>query len=113
MQLIFKRDVAQELKDKYTILELESIPVEGQMLEAFCLVPAEKIIGEMSTLQYNIALHEDFVRAIKDNNVEECLSIATQLKGNFGGELDTFYEVIVDRCNATGSTRFLVPPIIP
>ena len=110
MQLIFSRAAAEELKDKYTILELETIPTENnELLEVFCLVPSESIIMEIQTLDTNIERHKQFVQAIKDNNVETCIELGEKLRYKFGGELDSFYDIIIDRCQRTGSTKFIVP----
>ena len=113
MQLIFNREAAEELMDKYTILELEAVPADGKMLDVFCLVPSESIIMEIATLEANIQLHEQFVQAIKDNNVATCLDLGQQLIHKFGGELDSFYQIIVDRCKETGSTKFSIPEHVP
>jgi hypothetical protein len=54
-------------------------------------------------------LHEQLVSAIKDNQTDTCMSIIPDLLGKFGGELDSFYEIIMSRCKETGSTRFSIP----
>ena len=113
MQLIFSREAAEELKDKYTILELESVPAEDKMLEVFCLVPSESIIMEIATLERNIELHQEFVQAIKEDNVATCLDLGGRLMYKFGGELDSFYQIIIDRCKQTGTTKFSIPEHIP
>ena len=113
MQLIFNREAAEELMDKYTILELEAVPADGKMLDVFCLVPSESIIMEISTLEQNIELHREFVQAIRDDNVATCLDLGQSLMHKFGGELDSFYQIIMDRCKETGSTKFSIPEQIP
>lgn len=113
MQLIFSREAAEELKDKYTILELEAVPAENKMLEVFCLVPSENIIMEIATLEKNIELHKEFVQAIKDDNIATCLDLGQKLMYKFGGELDSFYQIIMDRCKETGSTKFSIPEHLP
>ena len=39
MQLIFGRDNAEQLKERYTVLELETVEKDGTSLEVFCLIP--------------------------------------------------------------------------
>jgi hypothetical protein len=109
MQIIFNRVTADQLREKYTVLELEAITVNDKTLEAFCVVPVEHIAMEMATLEYNVSLHEQLVSAIKNNEVDNCVKIIPDLLGKFGGELDSFYEIIMSRCTNTGSTRFSMP----
>jgi hypothetical protein len=113
MQIIFGREAAEQAREKYTVLELETIPVEGgKSLEAFCVVPVESLVMEMQSLEQNMQVHEQFVQAVKDDDVDTCQALAPQLVGKFGGELDTFYQIINDRCRNTGSTAFTVPPTV-
>lgn len=113
MQIVFNRVNADQLREKYTVLELEAITVNEQTLEAFCVVPVEHIAMEMATLEYNVSLHEDLVAAIKNNEADNCIRIIPDLMGKFGGELDSFYEIILERCKTTGSTQFLMPEQVP
>jgi hypothetical protein len=51
--------------------------------------------------------------AIKDNEVDNSIKIIPDLMGKFGGELDSFYEIIMSRCTDTGSTKFSIPGNLP
>ena len=106
MQIVFTKKVAEDLREKYTVLELEEVPVDGKMLEAFCVVSADKIIGELEFLTDSIQEHNRLVQAIKDNDTTTCLELCEHLTGKFGGELDTFYSVITNRIKKTNSTAF-------
>jgi hypothetical protein len=108
MQIIMGEQVARELEEKYTVLELDTIPVEGQMVPAYCVLEPENIVFEMSTLPSNIELHKKLIHAIKENDAQAAGVIADSLLGCFGGELDSFYEIIIDRINNTGSTALVL-----
>ena len=43
MNIIFGRENAEKLREKYTVLDLEKLVVEDKEVEVFCLIPAEKI----------------------------------------------------------------------
>ena len=43
MQIIWHPEAAERLSNSHTVLELESFPVNGEILRAWCVVPAEKI----------------------------------------------------------------------
>jgi hypothetical protein len=97
MDIIFSREAANNLRERYTVLELETFEVEGQTLETFCVIPAESIFTEMQDLSSNIKLHEQLIQAIKDKDTKLCVDLSEVLKGRFGGELDSFYDIIRER----------------
>jgi hypothetical protein len=102
MQIIFSRAAAEQLREKYTVLELETITKDGITVEAFCVIPAEKInLGELPELEHNIRLHEEFVSALKNQNHKICNDLYPYVKGKFGGELDSFYDIIIERIQNT------------
>jgi hypothetical protein len=101
MQLIFGKDVAEKLKERYTVLELETLDVEGKPLEVFCVIPAEKIaMSELTTVEHSTKLHNDFVAALKCSDYKICQDLSVHLIGRWGGEVDTFYEEILKRINS-------------
>ena len=98
MQIIFSRAVAQELQSQHTVLELETITKDGVTVEAFCVVPADRInLAELPQLEHNCKLHQAFVDAYKTQDYKICNDLYPHLLGRFGGELDTFYQEIVRR----------------
>ena len=99
MQIIWDQAVAEKLMNSHTILELETFNVDDKQLTAYCVVPAEKILSEMAQLAGNKELHVAFVTAFNEKDYPRCLELYTHLMGKFGGEVDTFYEEIVNRIN--------------
>lgn len=98
MQLIFGKDAANQLRDRYTVLELETFDVDGKLLEVFCVVPAEKIaLTEITTIEHITKLHNDFVEALKRKEYKLCKDLYIHLIGRFAGELDSFYDEIIKR----------------
>lgn len=97
MDIIFSREAAENLKERYTVLELETFQVNEKTLETFCIVPAEKIINEMSQLPDNVNLHEQLIQAIKKQEKQTVIDLAEVLRGKFGGELDSFYDIVRER----------------
>ena len=100
MQVIFTRQVAEQLSDRYTVLELETFTLpDEQILETFCVVPAEKMnLGELPLLDEHKNMHNEFIAQLKEKNYKYCESAVPDLLGKFGGELDSFYEIILERC---------------
>ena len=97
MHIVWDKEAVKELRKKHTVLELESFPVNGEMFSAWCVIPAEKIVPELGSLNAYIELHEGFVQAYKEKDAKLCTDIAEHLMGKFGGELDTFYTEILSR----------------
>jgi len=105
MDIIFGRENAEKLREKYTVLDLETVQADGKSLEVFCLIPGDKIsIGDLPTLDQWIKLHNDFLEGYKTQQYKYCRDCIEHLTGKFGGELDTFYEEILRRINEVEET---------
>jgi len=98
MHIVVGKEHADKLAERYTVLPLEEFVKDGVHVDAYCVVPADKInLGEMVSLEESVRVHNEFISAYKDGNwlrVHECYE---HLMGKFGGELDTFYDEIVSR----------------
>jgi hypothetical protein len=100
MDIIFSREAANALMDRYVVLELEPHSVGEDILETFCVVPADKIpLTETVMLDHWKKLHGEFVQANKDKNGKLCKDLAEYLVGKWGSELDEFYEIVCGRYN--------------
>jgi hypothetical protein len=98
MNVVFSRQVAEQLKDKYLVLEMETFKAGDADVETFCVVGGDSIPQtEMPTLKHYEQLHIDFVAALKQGRHNFCLELVPHLRGKFGGELDSFYDVIYER----------------
>jgi hypothetical protein len=105
MQILFNRQAAQEVATKYTVLELEEHLVGEDILETFCVVPAEKIpLSEMVMIEHWKKLHAEFVQANKDKNGKLCRDLAEHLTGKWGGEMDEYYEIVCGRFPVENTT---------
>ena len=101
MQLIFGKQNAEQLQDKYTVLELETVEKEGHSIDVYCLIPGDKIgLAELPQLDQWKQLHADFLVGYHDHQYTYCRQAIEHLMGKFGGEVDTFYEEILKRIDA-------------
>ena len=104
MQIVFGRDIAKQISERYTVLELETFRGEKQDVEAFCVVPADKIpVEDMSRVDELKSLHQDFINSFNAEDYENCRKLYPQLHGHWKGELDSFYETIFKKVNLTNS----------
>lgn len=98
MQIIFGKENAEKMRSKYVVLELETFVKDDVLVEAFCLIPAEKTnLTELPRLGEHVKNHEDFIAAYKDNDAVKCKQLYETVKGKFQGEVDTFYDEIISR----------------
>ena len=101
MDIIFGRENAEKLREKYTVLDLETVEKDGHSIEVFCLIPADKIsIGDLPQLDQWVKLHHEFLDGYHTQQWNYCRQCIEHLTGKFGGECDTFYEEITKRINA-------------
>jgi hypothetical protein len=103
MHIIFGRDVAEELRNRHSVLELETFQVEDRdPVTAFCVVPAEAIaLGEMPDIERYSRIHQALVDAWNRQDYVTVAEGIAHLKGKFGGELESFYEIIESRIKDT------------
>lgn len=98
MNIILGRERADELREKFTVLELESFEhTDGMQIPAFCVIPAEKIpLAELPMLDNWINMHSVLITEFKKGNRNYCEQAIEHLRGKFGGELDTFYDHVLE-----------------
>ncbi len=100
MQIIFGRENAEKLRQKYTVLDLETVEKDEVSIEVFCLIPADKIsLGDLPQLENWVKLHNDFLNGYHSKQYKFCRDCIEHLMGKFGGEVDTFYDEILRRIN--------------
>jgi hypothetical protein len=98
MNIIFGRDQAAVLSEKYTVLELDTIRVgeNGPELTAFCVIESIPIM-EMPKVESMKNLHENLMVEYRKRDWNYCTQALEYLRGFWGHELDTFYDSIGTR----------------
>lgn len=98
MNIIFNREIANYLNEKYVVLELETLDANGTPVECFCIVPGDKLMPvEMPVLEHYRRLHQQMIKELAAKNHTFCIDAIGHLYGRFGGELNSFYQVLLDR----------------
>lgn len=98
MNIIFGKEHADNLADKYTVLELDTIrfPNNGPEITTYCVV--EKInFNNVPMLESMTKLHQSLMTNYRQRNWSTCQEIVSKLIGFWNGELDTFYEDLLKR----------------
>lgn len=98
MNIILGRERAEELRDKFTVLELDTFDhADGMQIPAYCVIPAEKIpLEEMGSLPQWVELHENLIKEYHKRNRRFCEDAIEHLRGKFGGEVDSFYNHVLE-----------------
>lgn len=105
MQIIWNQEAAKRLQSNQTVLELETFAVGDQTITAWCVIPAERVFPEITRLDNIKELHQAFITAFNNKNYQLCQDLAPELIGRFGGELDSFYQEILNKINASNPTN--------
>lgn len=100
MQIIWNQEAAKRLQTNQTVLELETFAVGDQTITAWCVIPAERVFPEITRLDNIKELHQAFITAFNNKNYQLCQDLAPELIGRFGGELDSFYQEILNKIHA-------------
>ena len=100
MNIIFGREHAASLAERYTVLELDTIRVakEGPEVIAFCVVESIAIL-DMPRLESMKNLHANLLIEYRKKNWNYCEQTIEHLIGFWGNELDTFYDNLRTRIN--------------
>ena len=99
MNIIFDEKTAKSMADKYTILELDTVMQPGlpEPVTLYALVEVTNV-NELATLPFFREMHVDMIREYKRGNWERAMELCGGLMGQFSGEIDTFYENVIDFC---------------
>jgi hypothetical protein len=97
MNIIFDEKLAQQLAEKYTVLELDTImqPELTQPVKLFAVVEITNV-QDITTLSFMRELHVEMIAAYKSGDWQRTQELVAMLLGQFGGELDEFYNLVID-----------------
>ncbi len=92
MNIIFGHEQAQELSNKYTVLELDAFQFgeNGPVISAYCTVETVPF-SELPELEATKQIHDHLLINYRGRDWNNCLLAIQQLTGKWRGELDTFY----------------------
>lgn len=99
MNIIFG-DALDALPDNYTVLELDTfvLPPDGAVRTSYCVI--EKVaLTDFPVMEAYIKVHGDMMKAYRDKNWQYCLHAIQGLTGRWNGELDSFYNNLLERVN--------------
>lgn len=98
MHIIFGNEQADALRDKYTVLELDTFQMgkDGPIVTAYCAVEKISLEDLLQTEQMK-HLHNHLMINYRLRAWPECYQALEKLIGFWGGELDSFYNDLQTR----------------
>jgi hypothetical protein len=104
MNIIFGTDYIDQhivdLKKRYLLLPLDKIKFTAgdEYKQAWAVINMEEVtIDDTSKLDNISLLHEQLMHQYCNKDWDFCLTAIDQLKGNFKGSIDSFYDILTDR----------------
>lgn len=91
-----KPDV-DKIGDKYVVLELDTVTIKSSPpIVAYCVIETIPLEDFPKVENYK-KLHEDLMDHYRNKRWDYCEDSIKILKGFWNGEVDTFYEELLDR----------------
>jgi len=98
MNIILGRENVEQAQGKYTVLELDTLLINGAAdpVTAYCLI--EKVpIDQIAGMDQFRDLHNNLMKNYRLQNWKFCEDAIAHLMGQWGGELDSFYTELSQR----------------
>jgi hypothetical protein len=103
MNIIFDEKIADELRERYIILELDTV-MQPELPKPITLHALVEInLNDVSTISFFREMHEEMIRAYKSGIWERAIELTSALMGHFNGELDEFYQIVLDFCKESAN----------
>lgn len=97
MNIIFGTTEADQLKEKYIVLELDTITIRNSApITAYCIVE-HMPFDNLPKAEPYIKLHADLMENYRKKDWNYCEQAIEHLRGFWGGDTDTFYDSLLER----------------
>ena len=97
MNIIFGNNEIEKLRDKYIVLELDTVTIKSSKpITAYCVI--ENLpIDEMPRVDNFKKIHAELMENYRNRNWDFCIQAIEQLMGYWGKQIDSFYTVLLTR----------------
>lgn len=102
MLVVFGKETAEKLKDRMTVLELDTFMQDGlnEPVTAYAVIEVEDIpLQELPQLENMTLLHNTMWTEYKARRFSFCEQAMEHLRGKWKGTLDSFYDEFGTRIN--------------
>ena len=100
MQVIFGKQQADSLKDKFTLLELDTFTQAGltEPITTYAVVGITDLnLQDIPAMPGLVDVHNTMLKEYRKRNWSFCHQALEHLQGKWGGQLDSFYKIFEDR----------------
>ena len=98
MQIILGKDIANQVEDKYIVLELDTFKHNDDVQTAYAVLDAASIpLGEMQEIPTWVEHHNKIMENYRKQNWNFCEQMIEHCQKRWGGELTSFYTEIYSR----------------
>jgi hypothetical protein len=105
LNIIFGTREAQQLSDKYIVLELDTVTIrDSAPVPVYCLIE-NMPLDELSNAEKFKKLHAELMENYRKRNWDFCLQAINHLIGFWGNQVDSFYEVLSTRITGYKETE--------
>lgn len=94
MYIIFGNESAQDVEEKYIVLELDTMRLAGnsEAVTAYCVLERDNIpLTEISQIPNYVNLHTKLMENYRKRNWDFCEQALEHLRSRWRGEVDSFY----------------------
>jgi hypothetical protein len=97
MNIIFG-DAVNQVSSTHTVLELDTFKLmpSGQLVKTYCVINSVPL-AEFPRLDANKHIHQQLIEQYQQQNWGFCRSALHSLAGCWNGEMDSFYDNLLDR----------------
>jgi hypothetical protein len=96
MQIIFEQNLVNDLREKYIVLELDTVIHEDMETPVTLYALIEDITFTVLTnLPDLISQHQTMIYQYKNREYDDAIFNANALLGQWNGELDEFYNLVI------------------
>lgn len=100
MHIIFGQETAEQMSEKYIVLELDRIQAQkdGTVVDTYCVVEKEQMsITEVTQVKNYQHLHQKLMENYRRRDWNFCEQALEHLHGRWGGTINSFYDEISRR----------------
>jgi len=92
MQIILGKEIADQVGDKYIVLELDTFKHGSELKTAYAVLDAGAIpLGEMQVIPKRVEHHNKILENYRKQNWDFCEQMIEHCEKRWGGELNSFY----------------------
>jgi len=96
--IIIGPDTYEMVKDDFLCLELDCIAVKGKTIGLNIYTPLHTDAGAMTEYLLAQQVHNDMLKEYQAQKFQTAIDLCHELKGEFDGQMDHYYELWIDRC---------------